>query len=231
MRMRTCIPIVSLVISLIALASGVAAAPPATQIERGVFVDYGYSSPPWYTPAEETDTYRWAPRIKWASTSIPVSVTIYTEDQPVDGGANAIAAAFTAWDQATSAGLYSVSISSDSRPGVKLDGKNIVQWGAIDGPGGIVGATYYWYDKLTKEMVEFDIVLDKDEPWSTDGSQAAFDVQNVATHEVGHTLVLQDLRSPRDGALTMHAYTWWGDTAKRTLGQGDIRGIQAIYGQ
>ena len=50
------------------------------------------------------------------------------------------------------------------------------------------------------------------------------------THELGHTLLLDDLRSPRDGALTMHAYTWLGDTIKRTLGSGDMQGIKKIYG-
>ena len=35
----------------------------------------------------------------------------------------------------------------------------------------------------------------------------------------------------KDGALTMHAYTWLGDTIKRDLGLGDILGIQAIYGE
>jgi len=85
-------------------------------------------------------------------------------------------------------------------------------------------------------MVEFDIVLDKDEQWAIntdpeDPDPNAFDVQNIATHEAGHTLVLGDLRSPKDGALTMHAYTWLGDTVKRTLGSGDISGVQAIYGE
>ena len=51
------------------------------------------------------------------------------------------------------------------------------------------------------------------------------------TRELGHTLVLDDLRSPKDGALTMHAYTWKGDIAKRDLGIGDILGIQEIYGE
>jgi len=53
----------------------------------------------------------------------------------------------------------------------------------------------------------------------------------VMTHELGHTLVLDDLRSPKDGALTMHAYTWLGDDFKRDLGTGDILGIEEIYGE
>lgn len=202
------------------------------EIERGVFVDYGYSSPPWYPPTEETDTYRWAPRIYWAAGSLPLTVNVYTGDEPISGTFPAIEAGFTAWDTETGTSLYdSITEITSSGPGVVLDGENTVQWGTIDGPGGIIGVTYYWYYTATKEMVEFDIILDAAETWSLTGASDAFDVQNVATHEAGHTLVLQDLRSPKDGALTMHAYTWLGDTAKRTLGSGDILGVQAIYGE
>jgi hypothetical protein len=196
----------------------------APAIERGVFVDYGYSSPPWYPPEEETDTYRWAPRICWAGENLPLAVTVYTGAEPVSGSFGAIASGFTAWDATTSTSLYGSIIEA-------LDGQNTVSWAAIDGPGGIIGATYYWYYTATKEMAEFDIVLDSSDPWSLAGASDAFDVQNIATHEAGHTLVLQDLRSPRDGALTMHAYTWKGDTGKRTLGTGDILGVKAIYGE
>jgi hypothetical protein len=203
------------------------------KIERGVFVDHGYSSPPWYPPTEETDSYRWGPRIYWADSSLPVYVSICIGEQPSGLGTfTAIEAGFTAWDAETGTSLYgSITEDPGPKPGVVLDGKNTVQWAPIDGPSGIIGVTYYWYYTATKEMIEFDIVLDKDEPWATDGTSTAFDVQNIATHEAGHTLGLKDLPSPKDGALTMHAYTWKGDDSKRTLGSGDILGIQKIYGE
>ena len=203
----------------------------APEIERGVFVDYGYNSPPWYPPTEETDSYRWAPRISWAM--LPVEVTVYTGGQPSGLETfSAIKAGFETWDASTNASLYgTITENATFGPRVVLYDGNTVQWATIDGPGGIIGATYYWYYTATKKIVEFDMVLDKDEPWATDGTSTAFDVQNIATHEAGHTLVLQDLRSPRDGALTMHAFTWLGDTLKRTLGIGDILGVEAIYGE
>jgi hypothetical protein len=205
------------------------------QIEKGVFVDYGYNSPPWYpqdcSKAQyETDTYRWAPEIHWATTTPPINV--YTGGEPISGTFEPIKAAFETWDATTSFALYGTTTEyATSGPGVKLDGKNTVQWASIDGPGGIIGATYYWYYKATKEMVEFDIVLDSSDPWSLTGASDTFDVQNVATHEAGHTLVLQDIYSPKDCGLTMHAYTWKGDILKRTLAPGDVLGVQAIYGE
>jgi len=208
---------------------------PADQIEKGVFVDYGYNSPPWYPQncnVYQTDTYRWAPQIYWRSTNLPVNIIVYTGEEPISGTFSAIATSFNTWDSETGASLYgSITENTTSGPGVVLDSKNTVQWASIDGPGGIIGATYYWYWPNTKEMIEFDMILDKDDPWSLTGAVDAFDVQNIATHEAGHTLVLQDIRSPKDCGLTMHAYTWLGDTIKRDLAPGDILGVQTIYGK
>ena len=202
------------------------------KIERGVFVDYGYNSPPWYPPEEETDSYRWAPRIRWAEADPSVDCMVYTKDAP-EGAFTAVLPAFDQWDKNTSVSLYGTvnENSDDDPPGVVLWDGNTMSWMEIDGPGGIIGVCYYWYYANSKEMVEFDIVFDVEETWSTVGATDAFDVQNIATHELGHTLVLQDIRSPKDGALTMHAYTWLGDTWKRTLGSGDILGVRAIYGE
>jgi hypothetical protein len=203
-------------------------------IRRGVFTDYGYSSPPWYPPSEETKSYRWAPRIYWVADDLPIDITVYTANEPIADTFGPIQTGFTSWDKKTGTPLYgsfTEEEDSGSRPGVVLDGENTVQWAPIDGPSGIIGVTYYWYYTATKEMIEFDIVLDKDETWATVRTSTAFDVQNIATHEAGHTLGLKDLRSPKDGALTMHAYTWTGDDSKRTLGSGDILGIQKIYGK
>jgi len=57
----------------------------------------------------------------------------------------------------------------------------------------------------------------------------SFDIQNVMTHEVGHTLILFDLYALKDGWLIMYGYTWLGDTLKKDLGTGDKLGIQELY--
>ena len=211
--------------------NGVRAAPPA--IAMGEFVNIPlYSSPPWYPPEEETDRYRWEKRLHWASDDLPVDTDVYTVGAP--GGAfGAVTPAFEEWDGYTSATIYGTTVedAETTPPGAVRDGSNTVSWGIIDGPGDIIALCRYWYWVNTKELIEFDIVFDAGDPWSTIGAEDAFDVLNVMTHELGHTLVLGDLRSPKDGALTMHAYTWPGDTVKRDLGSGDILGIQKIYGE
>jgi len=207
-------------------------APPV--LEQVTFVNIPYwSSPPWYPPENETDSYRLVSGgIRWFAADPLLDCVVYTLNAP--GGAfDAVVPGFHEWDSATTAAIYnSISENStDPAPGIVADGVNTISWGHIDGPGGTIGVTNFWYWPNTKEVVEFDMVLDDEEPWSVTGDPDAFDVQNVTTHELGHTLVLDDLRSPRDGALTMHAYTWPGDVGKRTLGAGDILGIRAIYGE
>lgn len=214
-------------------AIGAAPAKPAPEIEKGVFIDYGYDSPPWYPPEEETDSYRWAPKYHWVNPSISVLVNPTASGfTNLDAVVIQVENGFEAWNEVETA--YYADVSRDDEVGPSLDAPdytNTVSWGEIDGEGGAIAACYFWYYKNTKELIDCDIIFDTADPWSIseDVPEDKFDVWNTAAHEAGHTLVLQDLRSPRDGALTMHAYTWKGDDMKRDLGLGDRLGIQAIY--
>jgi len=38
----------------------------------------------------------------------------------------------------------------------------------------------------TREIVEFDILLDTDFDWGTSGAAGVMDLQNILTHELGH---------------------------------------------
>ena len=197
------------------------------EIEMGMFVNRPYSSPPWYPSDEETRNYRWYKRVHWVSDDLPLDCVVYTSGAPT-GAVGAVTAAFAEWESYTETDIYAdVSENgTDSPPAPALQDENTLSWQGIDGAGGIIAVTYFWYWRDSKELVAFDIVFDIDEDWLT-----GFDIQNVATHELGHTLVLDDLISPKTSALTMHAYTWPGDTWKQTLGWGDILGIQKIYGE
>ena len=221
------------------------------EIEVVTFVNTPYwNSPRWYPDeCEDTDTYRLVRGgIRWASDALPVNRVVYTSGAPT-GAFAAVTPAFGEWDVQTSIGIYGTISENDTDPppGLAVDGSNTVCWGHIDGAGGTIAMTQFVFWSNTKELIEFDIIFDHDEVWLATNNPLTlpassepgnpypatgqFDVWNVATHELGHTLVLDDLRSPRDGALTMHAYTWPGDSTKRGLGSGDIGGIQAIYGE
>jgi hypothetical protein len=210
----------------------------APVIERGVFVDHGYSSPPWYPPEEETDRYKWGPKYFWVDPSVEVLVNPTLSgfsSEELDAVVGEVEKGLATWSEVPNQ-LYSATVTRNDTVGPGLDIENpvnTVSWGEIDGLGGIIAITYFWYYVNTKELIDTDIIFDADELWSISAEVPSdkFDVWNIATHEAGHTLVLGDLRSPKDGALTMHAYTWLGDTVKRTLGSGDILGVRAIYGE
>jgi len=56
------------------------------------------------------------------------------------------------------------------------------------------------------------------------------DLQNIATHELGHAVGLNDIYSGSCSYVTMYGYSTEGDIGKRTLEQPDITGLQTMYG-
>ncbi len=79
-------------------------------------------------------------------------------------------------------------------------------------------------------MKDVDIVFNGDDfSWSTSGESGKMDVQNIATHEIGHFLGLDDLYSSSDSEATMYGYAAPGETKKRTLTEDDKNGIRFLY--
>ncbi len=56
------------------------------------------------------------------------------------------------------------------------------------------------------------------------------DFENIATHELGHSVGMGDLYTAECNQQTMYGYASNGETNKRTLESGDINGIRALYG-
>ena len=55
------------------------------------------------------------------------------------------------------------------------------------------------------------------------------DFENIATHELGHSVGLADLYESKCSEMTMYGYADYGETKKQTLEDGDIKGIKEIY--
>lgn len=137
-------------------------------------------------------------------------------------------AASEEWDSHTLAFLFADIIYEDGMAGVR-DNKNII--GAGDYPqDGVIAVTYTWYNPGTKRAVESDILFDTDFKWSLTGDPLKMDFQNIATHEMGHTLGLSDLYTSSCSDVTMFGYSDYGETTKQTLEQPDITGLQILYG-
>lgn len=219
-----------------------------------VFIHYekpdnpGKGKPP---PApEEPKVYDYYELIgpKWDLAKYPsgISFTINPTAGPA-GAENEVVAGFAAWDSATSATLFgSFTIATDKWWG-QLDGRNNVSWQLITGAPNAIAGTWIWVaDKDNSgtlspgdEVLETDIVFNTQKriTWGIDADGegttykiSAYDVRNIATHEIGHVVGLDDLYETKYSEITMYGYASKGETKKISLEIGDIKGTQALYG-
>lgn len=140
----------------------------------------------------------------------------------------AITAGHAAWNGAGSLFAFSY-LGGTSRTGPTLDGYNVINAGYL-GTGGTIAQNAYWYNRRTKIVSENDITFNTYYQWTVGGTPTSFDIQNIATHELGHCLVLNDLYKTEQAEMTMYGYGAYNETKKRTLEQGDRDGIIRIYG-
>lgn len=113
------------------------------------------------------------------------------------------------------------------------DGLNEVYFGDVDQPGAIA-ITIVWGIFIgppsQRELVEWDQVYDQvDYNWSSSGEAGKMDFENIATHELGHSVGLDDLYEDKCSEQTMYGYADYGETKKRTLEVGDINGVYQLY--
>jgi hypothetical protein len=140
------------------------------------------------------------------------------------------------WDAHTSAelfGAYSIDYNA-SWDSSAPDGKNELLFGDYPEEG-VIGITIVWGyftgPPSTRRIIEFDVMFDTDFVWGdATGNSAVMDLQNIATHELGHGIGLADLYNLANSEQTMYGYSNYGEIKKRDLYTGDIAGIQALYG-
>ncbi len=76
-------------------------------------------------------------------------------------------------------------------------------------------------------VVAFDIRVNGNVPWGTDGARDAFDLQAALTHEVGHVLGLDHSDVPDATMYSEHAP---GESWRRQLHEDDLAGVRHLYG-
>lgn len=113
------------------------------------------------------------------------------------------------------------------------DGLNEVYFADIAEPN-VIGVTIVWGifggPPWARELVEWDQVYDdSDFDWSSSGEVGKMDFENIATHELGHSVGLDDLYTGECESATMYGYASEGEINKRTLEAGDIKGVQELY--
>ena len=115
-----------------------------------------------------------------------------------------------------------------------LDNINTLSFGSISSSGAIAVTNVWGYFRgppSSREIVEWDMLLDQvDFQWGDATVDATkMDVQNIITHELGHSAGLADLYTAECVDETMFGYSTEGETSKRDLNAGDIAGITALY--
>jgi len=130
------------------------------------------------------------------------------------------------WDVETKADVFSYQDTTSRTAGTK-DDFNVVDWGTYSSAN-VIAVTYIW--SVGRQIVETDLRMNTRWSWSLSGESGKMDTQNILTHEFGHWAGLNDLYKNADYWLTMYGYSNYGITYQRTLGSGDINGLQAFYG-
>jgi hypothetical protein len=190
-----------------------------------------YDKPGGSKPQPPTKTESCYKLAHWKWTNLPITYTINPNNNPLPEQTikAAISAAGTEWDRATSKTLFFEPDTGDSQYGV-YDWNNSISFGNY-ADGNVIAVTLTWYNTRTKEAVESDILFDTDFTWGdATVNIGVMDLQNIATHEIGHTLGLSDTYSTSCQNVTMYGYSIEGEIAKRTLAIPDITGLQKIYG-
>jgi len=238
------------IISIPIISIAFAGKPDRGPLEKIVFIHYkkGYGKPegtPGKPPKVGEGDYKLLVKgAKWKTTE-PI---VIDPDNP-DGLSeafivSAITASVNEWDDGTYSDWGGVPIDlfgghstvhDATFDTVTPDGRNEILFGDYQQEGVIAVCIVWGYfggRPSGREIIEFDIMFDTDFDWGdATVNPEVMDLQNIATHELGHGAGLGDLYRPRTSEETMYGYSEYGETKKRTLESGDIAGIQFLYGE
>lgn len=147
-------------------------------------------------------------------------------EDATDGVLNGAGLAVLGPGATTSATLVADTVSPDNQ--------NEAYFANISDPG-VIAVTIVWGifsgPPFGRELVEWDQVYDDVEyDWSAEpgGVAGRMDLDNIVTHEIGHSFGMGDLYNSCVDE-TMYGYADFAETKKRDLNSGDITGIDKLY--
>lgn len=159
---------------------------------------------------------------------------------------NALAASYQTWEDVDDAVLTFTNGSDTSARVSGTDGINTSVWydpaldldacsGYLGQSSGVLAVTISTID-ASGEIMDVDIVYDSFDTWAWSTDCGDFDLQSVATHEIGHMIGFGHSQSGNCGGAvstkpTMCAYYGCdsGTASLRTLEDDDIGAIQCLY--
>ena len=144
---------------------------------------------------------------KWPSGAYPepMSEVYGVNENCADpaGELAALQAAANTWTGVSNSDFYFRYGGTTSTTGPIYNGLNEIMW--VADTGGSIATCWIWSYPHTID--EFDIEFDDGHYlWGTDGGAGKMDVQNIATHELGHALGLLDLYGTVDADKTMYGF-------------------------
>ncbi len=199
------------------------------ELERVDFIHYAKPTNPAKQPSSAT-CYKLL-GVKWKT--FPVNYIINPSNpQNLSEGfvTSAVSTSAETWDAATSTELLNDAYTIDYTAQYGIQNfQNAIAFGAYP-DSRVIAVTSVWYTPVGRRIVEFDILFNTGFVWGdATANPAAMDLQNIATHELGHGVGMADIYSTTCSAVTMYGYSTEGETQKRSLEQPDITGLQKMY--
>ena len=165
--------------------------------------------------------------VKWRTFPVTFSIDAKNSHIDINSAKAAVRKAFAAIDGLNQpAGVFFQETSNYAAAKIKFT------WKYIDGPFKQLGYTTFSYRTDTKALTSATVTLDSGDKYFVSptarcgASGSLFDIQNIATHEIGHAI---NLGHVSERLQSMYPTSYVGETLKRTLGNGDIKGISNLY--
>ena len=133
---------------------------------------------------------------------------------------------FQTWEAVSSCSIGYDYQGTTSRE-ESTDGYNVVDW--EDYGSSTVGYTAMTWQLSTGKYLEFDIVANDYYEFCVGLTSGEYDIENLMTHEVGHTLALFDLWYEDNSAKTMYNEVDTNQISRRSLHSGDLAGARYVY--
>jgi hypothetical protein len=183
---------------------------------------------------------RWATTFKWffRSGSTPSNVTVSGAEGAlkqavanITGARNSCGLADNISATSYYAGRTSTSINIGSSSSCSArDGKSVVGFGDL--ASGYLGMACWWANS-SNQAIEADMKLNKVEyRWVVSIPSSCYkkwSIEAVSTHEFGHVFGLATISETYHPNLTMSLVIRACQSSEKTLGLGDIRGLEGLY--
>ncbi len=168
---------------------------------------------------------------KWKT--LPVTYKIHQSGLPSTGNHSefaAVHAGFDAWENIEDSAITFSYDGTTETSVAALDYTNVVSFQdeIFDFGSAVIAVTLTYYPRRVEDppILDADIVFNPNLNFSSDGAPGTFDLQSIATHEVGHLLGLDHTAIV---SATMNPQAGIGVTIFRVLHTDDRIGCSVLY--